>query len=265
MSELTHANTVAVYDYGRSPDGVFYYVMEYLDGIDLEQLVQRFGAQPAERVVPILIQVCGALAEAHRRGLVHRDIKPANIILSQRGDVPDVAKVVDFGLVKEIAKSDKASTRGIMGTPAYVAPETITDPDHIGPSVDLYALGCVGFYLVTGQRVFQGKTSVETCVQHVTAAPPRPSQLVALPPQLEDIILRCLAKKADERPATAADLARLLRAVPLGDAWTDAKAVHWWDEFRAVMAKEMALTDGATRSITVDLGDRAPEILRLSA
>jgi len=267
MSQLTHANTVAVYDYGRSPDGVFYYVMEYLDGIDLEQLVQRFGAQPADRVVPILIQVCGALAEAHRRGLVHRDIKPANIILSERGDVPDVAKVVDFGLVKELAGgADSQSARGIMGTPSYVAPETITDPDAIDPSVDLYALGAVGYYLVTGKRVFEGKTSVEICVQHVTATPIPPSRHVTVPQELEDILLRCLAKKPADRPWGAVQLAAQLRAVPIGDAWTDDKALAWWREFRVVMAKEAKLTEDSTRSITVDLGDRAPEIVaRLSA
>jgi eukaryotic-like serine/threonine-protein kinase len=260
MSQLTHANTVAVYDYGRSPDGVFYYVMEYLDGIDLEQLVQRFGAQPADRVVPILMQVCGALAEAHRRGLIHRDIKPANIILSERGDVPDVAKVVDFGLVKEIASKDGASSRGILGTPSYIAPESVTDPDRVGPAADLYALGAVGYYLATGKRVFEGKTSVDVCVQHVTAVPRRPSELVAIPPELEDVLLRCLAKKPELRPASASELTRLLRQVPVGATWNEDIALQWWREFRTNAPPAPVPPETTTRSITIDLKSHMPQL-----
>ncbi|HSD89247.1 MAG TPA: serine/threonine-protein kinase [Kofleriaceae bacterium] len=264
MSQLTHANTVAVYDYGRSSDGVFYYVMEYLDGIDLEKLVARFGAQPADRVVPILIQVCGALAEAHRRGIVHRDIKPANIILSERGDVPDVAKVVDFGLVKELAQTDGHSTRGIMGTPSYISPESVTDPDKVGPASDLYALGAVGYYLVTGKRVFEGKTSVDVCVQHVTAKPVPPSQLanVHIPGALEEILLRCLAKTPAARPASASELARQLRAIPLGTEWTEEKAIEWWAAFKKLPADRAAAHDSATRSVTIDIGIRTPVVSR---
>jgi len=264
MSQLTHANTVAVYDYGRSSDGVFYYVMEYLDGIDLENLVARFGAQPADRVVPILLQVCGALAEAHRRGIVHRDIKPANIILSERGDVPDVAKVVDFGLVKELASTDGQSTRGIMGTPSYISPESVTDPDRVGPASDLYALGAVGYYLVTGKRVFEGKNSVDVCVQHVTATPVPPSQLanVHIPGALEEILLRCLAKKPEARPASASELAKQLRAVPLGADWTEERAVEWWAEFQKLPAVRTVSHDSETRSVTIDIGIRTPVLGR---
>jgi serine/threonine-protein kinase len=257
MSQLTHPNTVAVYDYGRSPDGVFYYVMEYLDGIDLEQLVQRFGPQPADRVVPILVQVCGALAEAHRRGLIHRDIKPANIILAERGDVPDVAKVVDFGLVKEVAANDGKSTRGILGTPSYIAPESVTDPDHVGPAADLYALGAVGYFLVTGKRVFEGKTSVDVCVQHVTAVPRRPSELAAIPAALDDLLMCCLAKKPELRPAGALELARSLRSVPIGSAWTEDSALEWWREFRTSAPPAAPTTESTTRSITIDFETRA--------
>ena len=263
MSQLTHANTVAVYDYGRSPDGVFYYVMEYLDGIDLENLVKRFGAQPADRVVPILIQVCGALAEAHRRGLIHRDIKPANILLAERGDVPDVAKVVDFGLVKEIASTSTDNTRGIMGTPSYVSPESITDPDQVGPAADLYALGAVGYYLITGRRVFEGKTSVDVCVQHVTATPKRPSQFIELPAELEDILLACLAKNPAHRPASAAELAKLLRAVPLGTAWSEERAHKWWLDFQAAAPQRPTTAESTTRSITIDIGERANPLRQL--
>jgi len=263
MSQLTHANTVAVYDYGRSHEGVFYYVMEYLDGIDLEQLVSRFGAQPSDRVVPILMQVCGALAEAHRRGLIHRDIKPANIILSERGDVPDVAKVVDFGLAKEIAAQSTGETRAVMGTPAYLAPETMTDPDKLGPPSDLYALGAVGYFLVTGKRVFEGATTVDICVQHVVGKPIPPSARpgVVVPRELEALILQCLAKDPADRPASANELARRLREVPIGNAWSEQDALQWWAQFRNTTA-----TRGtpATGSITVDLGTRTPSTVQAS-
>jgi len=265
MSQLTHPNTVAVYDYGRSPDGVFYYVMEYLDGIDLEQLVERFGGLPAGPVVPILFQVCGGLAEAHRRGLIHRDTKPANIILAERGDVPDVAKVVDFGLVKELASKDGSSSRGIMGTPSYIAPESVTDPDRVGPAADLYALGAVGYYLVTGKRVFEGKTTVDVCVQHVTATPTRPSELVTLPTELEDVLLRCLAKKPELRPSSANELARLLREVPTGASWNEEHALQWWREFRTNAPKAPVTVETTTRSLTIDLKSHMPQIATLAS
>jgi eukaryotic-like serine/threonine-protein kinase len=259
MSQLTHPNTVAVFDYGRSPDGVFYYAMEYLDGIDLEHLVVRFGRQPIDRVVAILIQVCGALHEAHRRGLIHRDIKPANIILCERGAIPDVAKVVDFGLVKEMATNDGQSTRGIMGTPAYLAPETVTDPDRVGPASDLYALGAVGFYLITGKRVFEGRTSVDVCVQHVTSRPPRPSLAAGapIPGELEDVLMGCLEKDPEQRPASAGELGRLLRAIsPVGD-WKEDAANRWWSDFRRLGAEMAGASDRSTRTITIDIGRRA--------
>jgi serine/threonine-protein kinase len=255
MSQLTHWNTVAVYDYGRSPDGVFYYAMEYLDGIDLENLVIDFGAQPAGRVISILTQMCAALGEAHRRGVIHRDIKPANVILCERGEVPDVAKVVDFGLAKEIDKNS-GDTKQILGTPAYIAPEAVTDPDTIGPAADLYAVGCVGYFLLTGRRVFEGKTSVDLCVQHVTAVPKPPSTMTThpIPPALEQIILRCLAKQPSERPEDAATLAKLLRDVP--HTWTDDAATAWWKKFRE---QDRPLgASASTLTITVDLGDRIP-------
>jgi serine/threonine-protein kinase len=259
MSQLTHWNTVAVYDYGRNSDGFFYYAMEYLDGIDLENLVIDFGPQPADRVISILGQVCNALNEAHRRNIIHRDIKPANIILCERGDVPDVAKVVDFGLAKEIDATDGDATRSILGTPAYIAPEAVTDPASIGPSADLYALGAVGYFLLTGRRVFEAKTNVDLCIQHVTATPKPPSTMTknAIPPELESLILRCLAKSPAARPASAAELGKLLRGVPSARAWSDESAVQWWSDFRRL--PRPASAGAPTRTITVDVAARDPE------
>jgi serine/threonine-protein kinase len=257
MSQLTHPNTVAVFDYGRSPDGVFYYAMEYLDGIDLENLVIKFGPQHSDRVVAILIQVCGALHEAHRRGIIHRDIKPGNIILCERGDVPDVAKVVDFGLVKEITSQDikDSQAQGILGTPHYLAPEVITDPETIGPAADLYALGAVGYFLLTGKRLFEGKNAVDVCVQHVTATPVPPSQVasVHISAELEQLVLRCLAKEPADRPESAGALAHLLRAVPSSNDWSEAEALRWWSDFRRL---EEPASSMPTLTITVDLEQR---------
>jgi eukaryotic-like serine/threonine-protein kinase len=258
MSQLTHPNTVAVFDYGRSPDGVFYYAMEYLGGIDLERLVRAYGPQPAGRVVQILIQVCGALQEAHAAKLIHRDIKPANIILCERGAVPDVAKVVDFGLVQEITRDAAASSPAILGTPGYIAPEAVTDPDRITHAVDLYALGAVGYFLLTGRRLFEGKTAVEICIQHVTQ-PPRPlSELapVAVAPALEAVLMTCLAKRPAERYPTAAALGDALAALPPTADWSRGDALAWWEAFRRSEAEPTLASAEPTLTITVDLHRR---------
>jgi hypothetical protein len=258
MSQLTHPNTVAVFDYGRSPDGVFYYAMEYLGGIDLEHLVKRFGPQPSDRVVQILLQVAGALHEAHAAKLIHRDIKPANIILCERGTVLDVAKVVDFGLVKEITRDTTASTQVILGTPAYVAPEAVTDPDHITHAVDLYALGAVGYFLITGRRLFEGKTAVDVCIQHVTQPPKRPSEIAGInvAPALEAILMTCLAKQPSDRHPSAAALGDALEALPPAGDWSKPDAIAWWDEFRRTQAASATPSATPTLTVTIDLGSR---------
>jgi serine/threonine-protein kinase len=259
MSELTHPNTAVVFDYGHS-DGVFYYAMEYLgDGINLAQLIARHGPQPAGRVVMILEQVCGALAEAHGRKLIHRDIKPANIILCERGLVPDVAKVVDFGLVKDIApEATGQSTQIIVGTPHYLSPEQLLG-HPITVAVDLYALGLVGYELLTGKRPFEGKTVMDYATKHITATPKKPSEISAIhiPEQLEAIIMKCLEKAPERRFASALELAEALRQLPAAKDWTTDDARLWWKDYQARSAAEMKVTEQVTQTITVDLGNRA--------
>ncbi len=234
-AELTHPNTVAVYDYGRSPDGTFYYAMEYLDGMSLEDLVTRFGPMPAARVVHIVTQACGALAEAHAHGMVHRDVKPANLMLCQRGGIHDFVKVLDFGLVKtsDLRTSTKLSAvDDFIGTPLYMAPEAMNAPTRVGPSVDLYALGGVMYFLLTGRPPFERDTLVDLCAAHLSTPPPSPSARAPMPVPagLERLVLRCLAKRAEERPASAEALREALRRLDdLGPAWTDADAAAWWE------------------------------------
>ena len=235
-AELTHPNTVHIYDYGRSPDGVFYYAMELLDGIDLDELVERFGAQPEARVVHLLEQICGSLNEAHQRGLVHRDVKPANIYLCHRGGIPDVIKVLDFGLVKELDRegADVTDVNVVAGTPAFLAPETITAPDKIGPAADLYAVGAVAYYLLTGEHVFSGATVVEVCGHHVHSKPEAPSTRLgaAVDPMLEQLILKCLEKTPASRPASARAMLRQLERIATTHPWSDDDADAWWESVK---------------------------------
>jgi len=256
-SRLTHPNTVTIFDYGPSAEGHFYYAMEYLDGINLDQLVKKHGRQPAGRVVHILKQVCGALQEAHGHGLIHRDIKPANIILCQRGGLPDVAKVVDFGLVKEIARDDGDSTHAqtILGTPAYLAPEMVDPSAPTTPAVDLYALGCVGYELLTGRRLFEAKGSIELMIAHATKTPQRPMDVadILIPNELEALIMQCLEKSPAARPASAAILLEMLEALPRMLDWTPSDAETFWREFRATQVATPR-SDTPTETITVDVG-----------
>ncbi|MEJ2605007.1 MAG: serine/threonine-protein kinase, partial [Gammaproteobacteria bacterium] len=168
-SSLSHPNTVSIYDFGRTSDGTLYYAMELLEGGTLDRVVQISGPLPPGRVIHFLEQACGSLAEAHSRGLIHRDIKPSNLIVCERGGLCDVIKVVDFGLVKEIAATDGNVTQGdvLVGTPFFMAPETITEAGQAGPKSDIYSLGAVGYYLLAGRHVFEGESAVEICSAHL--------------------------------------------------------------------------------------------------
>ena len=204
-SQLTHPNTITIYDYGRTSEGIFYYAMEYVDGIDLETLVTRHGPQPEGRVIHILVQVCGSLVEAHGIGLIHRDIKPSNIILTRRGGLFDFAKLVDFGLVKAVDVGRVAVLTPsdlIVGTPHYMAPEVIRHPDQADARSDLYAVGAVGYFLLAGRPLFEGGSVAEILFQHVGTKPEPPSvhRGNAVSPELESLLLGCLAKEPADRP-----------------------------------------------------------------
>ncbi len=236
--ELTHPNTISVFDYGRTPEGVFYYVMEYLPGLDLAQLVQLQDPVPPARVAHILRQVCDSLAEAHARGLVHRDIKPQNAILCERGGLFDVVKVLDFGLVAETVPGRETAAGApvpILGTPDYIAPERLRGEVAVDPRSDLYSVGALGFFLLTGQPVFPAPTSAEACYRAVHEPAPRPSERTSqpIPTALDDLILECLAKRAEERPPGAGELARRLQAVHAEPPWTPEAARGWWQENRS--------------------------------
>ncbi len=228
-------HTIELYDFGVSDDGTFYYVMELLGGYDLHALVGRFGPVPAERAVHLLRQVCDSLGEAHEAGLIHRDIKPANIYACRYGREVDVVKVLDFGLVKHTQAPEPGAdlvTAGQLagGTPAFMAPEQALGEDRVDARSDLYAVGCVAYWLLTGTLVFEGATPLETIVMHVHAQPDLPSRRTDLPipPQLEALVLTCLAKDPAARPATADELGARLAAVPLERPWTAERAREWW-------------------------------------
>jgi eukaryotic-like serine/threonine-protein kinase len=264
-AQLTHPNTVTVFDYGRTPDGVFYYAMELLDGLDLQKLVGAHGAMPAGRVIHVLSQVAGALAEAHSVGLIHRDIKPANIILCARGASWDLAKVVDFGLVKTItgAESEKESPRQeqAVGTPLYIAPETLTDPSGADIRTDLYSLGAVGYFLLTGTPVFLDPTLPALLAAHLHATPVRPSARLGkpIPLDVETILLDCLAKTPAERPRDAAALLERLRACGDAGSWREEDARAWWTregEPRSPGTEEEV--SWSAQTIAVDLCQRNP-------
>ncbi|MGC4088059.1 MAG: serine/threonine-protein kinase [Polyangiaceae bacterium] len=232
-SQLSHPNTVAIYDYGRTREGVFYYAMEFLEGKTLDSLVRDEGPQNAGRVVHVLRQALGSLSEAHAVGLVHRDVKPSNILLCTRGGIPEFVKVIDFGLVKPLgADSEVALTQTgtLAGTPLFMAPECVVNSDAIGPPADTYALGCVGYFMLTGTTPFTGATMIEVCGHHLHTPPTPPSDRTRdpVPALLEKLILSCLAKDSSARPNDRA-LALALEACQKELPWpldsTEAQAI----------------------------------------
>jgi hypothetical protein len=231
-SQLTHPNTVAIYDYGQTPEGLFYYAMEYLSGIDLDQLVRQFGPQPEGRVIHILRQVCGSLAEAHRIGLIHRDIKPANIVLTRRGGVCDLVKVVDFGLVKGRRQraGDTRTARAVVGTPHFMSPEAIEKPESVDSRSDLYSVGAVGYWLLTGKTLFDSQEVEELLKLQVSEMPLSPSKRLGqpVPSDLEQLIMRTLAKSPQDRLGSIDEFDDALQRCEASHAWTDPLSEKWW-------------------------------------
>ena len=265
-AKLSHPSTVAIFDYGRTPAGVFYYAMEYLDGLNLEELVREEGPQEAGRVLHILEQVTGALTEAHEVGLIHRDIKPANIILCERGGMPDVAKVVDFGLVKSVVtRGDDAtmmmtSKNVLTGTPLFMAPEAIKGEQFVDGRSDLYALGAVGYFLLTGKPLFASDSIVEAMADHLHTVPPPLSRRGGrtVPADVEEVILRCLAKAPDDRFPTARELARALHECAKTTPWSLEASAEWWDAFKTKYphGRHQAASRDIPATLDIDLDER---------
>jgi len=232
-ASLTHPNTINIYDFGRTEESIFYYAMEYLSGLDLSRIVQRFGPLCPERAAFITSQICGSLGEAHSRGIIHRDIKPSNIFLTQRGGLYDFVKVLDFGLAKQTEAtfaSHLTQTGVIFGTADFIAPEAAYGTDKIDSRADIYNLGGVLYWMLTGQPPFVSESSLKVIVDHVKTDPVPPSRITELriPPALDAVVMTCLAKSPADRYQNTADIITALEALEWPQAWSHTRAREWW-------------------------------------
>jgi serine/threonine-protein kinase len=252
---LSSPHTVQLFDFGVADDGSFYYVMELLEGLDLERFVHRYGPMRAERVIYLLRQVCHSLAEAELNGLVHRDIKPANLFLCRYGGEHDFVKVLDFGIAKAVAPEMlETGAIGItqdnmfQGTPAYIAPEQVLNTSRVDGRADIYATGCVGYFLLTGRPVFTGDTPMAIVVHHAhtPATAPSKSAELPIPPALDRVILECLAKNPADRPQSARELSRKLAAIEGPRPWNEDLAREWWDMHRPSQKEPLPVASQAT-------------------
>jgi len=264
--QLTHPNTIQVFDYGRTPDGIFYYAMEYLRGLNLHDLVGRYGPQPQARVVHVLIQICDSLSEAHALGLVHRDIKPDNVFLCHRGGIPDCVKVLDFGLIREFQSEIPASPvfpSTIEGTPSYIPPEAIHNRSPIDPRSDLYSVGALGYYLVSGQPVFDAEDVAQLYEKHLRELPMPPSRRTANPVgrEFENLLLECLAKEPGDRPLSASALREKLASLTETAPWNHHQGAAWWEAHPEASINGLPHAAGSSTSrpdptLKVDLNHR---------
>jgi serine/threonine-protein kinase len=261
-ASLRSPHTISLYDFGVANDGTFFLVMELLDGLDLETLVERYGPVHPERTVYLLRQVCASLAEAHTRGLVHRDIKPSNIFTCRMGLDVDFVKVLDFGLVKAMGDGDREATMltapdSTTGTPAYIAPEMVRGDRVADHRVDIYTLGCVGYWLLTGRLVFQAPNAIQLLYQHANGTPVAPSQRseLEIPAALDRVILACLAKFPEDRPQSALELSRLLATAVPDSSWNQERAHRWWDRHHpSTSGLHTADSERRMLSKTIDIG-----------
>ncbi|MEI6077042.1 MAG: serine/threonine protein kinase [Verrucomicrobiota bacterium] len=265
--QLTHPNTIQVFDYGHTPDGIFYYAMEFLRGLNLHDLIAQYGPLPEGRVVHILNQICDSLAEAHALGLIHRDIKPGNIFLCHRGGLPDYVKVLDFGLVRQYrtstpAEADAGEADVIEGTPWFTPPEAIRYGAQTDPRSDLYSLGALGYYLLTGQYIFEAETIPEIHAKQLEEAPIPPTHRTGQPisSEMEALLLRCLEKDANLRPQSAGELQALLLATPAATEWTLAARREWWINHEGqplpLAAETAAESASPLATVSIDLASR---------
>ncbi|MCA9077172.1 MAG: serine/threonine protein kinase [Planctomycetaceae bacterium] len=248
-ASLTHPHIVDIYDYGHSNDGTFYYVMEYLPGLSLEQLISQVGPLSPERTIYLLKQTCSALAEAHEAGLIHRDLKPANLYVSERGGLCDFVKVLDFGLVKSINPGAAKLTADhvVSGTPHYMSPEQAAGESGLDARCDIYALGAIGYHMLTGQPPFDGDTAVAVMIAHASKEVVPPSQLRAdIPEDLEQVILRCLEKQPDDRYANVTELEQALADCADADGWDSKAAAVWWQDALSGPQVEAAIESVST-------------------
>jgi eukaryotic-like serine/threonine-protein kinase len=248
-ARLSHWNTIEIFDYGRNDDGSFYYVMEYLPGLSLAQLIERFGPMPPARVIYLLRQACDALREAHDAGLIHRDIKPANLMSAYRGGLYDVTKLLDFGLVKTIAENESVhlSQEGtVAGSPLYMAPEQIMHHKAPDRRTDIYGLGAVAYFTLTGRPPFLGDSAMEVMIAHARDPVVPPSHLQpGIPADLERVVLQCLAKNPDDRYPDATSLAGALAACADASNWSPRHALDWWQSHRDGAASEASEPNAA--------------------
>jgi serine/threonine-protein kinase len=243
-ARLRHPNTIEIYDFGTTDNSTFFYVMEFVDGITLQELVDEFGPQPPSRVIHLLLQVCGSLSEAHQLGMIHRDVKPSNILLTAWAGLYDMIKVLDFGLVKQINRDTVELTQsdGITGTPMYMSPEAVRDAATATPQSDLYSVGAVGYALLTGLPTFEGDSSVDVCWKQLSEEPIRPCDRIGkpLPEDLQNVLMSCLRKEPRERPLSIDDLESALRQCTDAGCWSAADALRWWEvEFPASTETEI--------------------------
>lgn len=230
-AQLTHPHTVQVYDYGQTNEGIFFFAMELLPGMNLGELIKKTGPLPPERAIHFLIQVSDALREAHEVGLIHRDIKPGNIFISERGGIRDYSKLLDFGVVREVKVDPSLSQTAMMiaGTPSFMAPEQATHPEQTDARSDIYSLGMVGYYMLTGQAPFKGQTPIQIMMAQVNEKPLPPSTLQpGIPSDIEAVILKCLEKNPEDRVASAAELRDALIGCECSHDWTATLASQWW-------------------------------------